>query len=107
MRTRSFLICLAIGIVIYAHGGWVSHHAGKSVGIEQGTKEGYEKGYKEGRVFQATVTPVIVKEVPVPVKTKPTLRDLDTFSTFELYDYLKDRVQRDRKREEEMTPKTF
>jgi hypothetical protein len=101
---------VALTIVsVMALGWWsfVMHGSGQMEGEKAGQAAGYALGYKEGRVFQATVTPVIVQEVPVPVKMKPTLRDLDTFSTFELYDYLKDRVQRDRKREEDMTPKTF
>jgi hypothetical protein len=98
MRWRYIIGCLALGTVVYFHGGWVAHHTGKAIGIKEGSEAGYAQGFKEGRLFQATVTPVIIQEKVIEVKVPVTIQDLDQLSAFDIYEYLKQRNQRDQRR---------
>lgn len=104
MKAVKELILIGVVFVSVAFAGYVIHGSGYMAGESAGHKAGLEEGFKAGRVYQATVTPVIIKEVEV--KKPTTIQDLDELSPFDIYDYLKARNARDRKRWSEAQGKT-
>ncbi len=96
---------IGLGLLIIAGLGFYSYvisESGRLTGVEEGKEIGSEAGFKAGRVYQATVTPIFF----VP-KEKPVKEVLDSMSPYDIFDYLKERNEKERKREENAIGKVY
>ncbi len=101
MRITKEIIVILVVIASVLFAGWVVNGSAYMAGESAGFKSGESEGFKKGRVYQATVTPVIVKQEPI------TVQSLDKLNTYDIYDYLKARVEQEQKRRDGAEGKVF